>query len=382
MSHRVRNRVSGRRVCFVTGTRAEFGLMRRTLAAIDAAVGLKLQLIVTGTHLDPACGQTIDEIRQEKFKIDAIVDWDAKAKSIAGPTGLAMSRLAGEFDRLKSEVVMVVGDRVEAFAAAVAGSLSGRVVVHIHGGERATGQIDDTLRHAISRLSHVHLCATTEARRLLIRTGEDAWRVTKVGAPGLDGIRQDAIEPTLPVTTSPDAKRIAFLMHPWVSDDTWNRRFASELLAGLAKLDCRLVALMPNGDPGSHGIRLALQSAAKKDQITLVTHLNRAEFLGLVRGAAVMVGNSSSGIIEAASFGTRVIDIGPRQFGRFHGANVTRVEADVGKVVAAVRKSLGGVPIKLRMVNPYGDGRTAARVVKVLRELTIGPELLSKTIAY
>jgi GDP/UDP-N,N'-diacetylbacillosamine 2-epimerase (hydrolysing) len=375
-----------RRICFVTGTRAEFGLMRTTLDAIRNDDRMLLQLVVTGTHLDQQCGHTIDEIRGEEirgegWKIDAVVDWpsgDRTSATLAFATGVAMSGIAREFAKLKSDIVMVVGDRVEAFACAAAASLSGIPLVHIHGGERATGQVDDMLRHAISKMAHVHLCATDEAKRRLTRMGEDAWRVTKVGAPGLDGIKQEAMslrrQTTLPL--------VVFLMHPWWADDEWNRQFVSEVVGQMLGHDIELVMLMPNGDPGSKGVRDAIESFSDWPGVKIERHVRRPEFLGLLRDAAVLVGNSSSGIIEAASFGTRVIDIGPRQFGRMHGKNVRHVEAVAAKVGRLFERSLSASPIKVRMVNPYGDGKSAGRIVERLAKLELNAKLLNKTIAY
>src|SRR4051794_1816336 len=183
-----------RRICFVTGTRAEFGLMRTTLAAIRAHPSLQLQIVVTGMHLDRAHGRSLDAIRAEGWRVEGVVPWP-RSTSPAGTarsTGLATAGIAQTLERLRSDVVLVVGDRVEAFAAAAAGHLSGRAVAHVHGGDRALGQVDDSLRHAITKLSHVHLPATKASAARIIRLGEDRWRVHRVGTPGLDGITTSA----------------------------------------------------------------------------------------------------------------------------------------------------------------------------------------------
>ncbi len=372
-------------ICFVTGTRAEFGLMRRTLRAIQDKSELNLQLLVTGTHLDAACGSTIDEIRREKWKINSVVDWQDRAPH-SGPAqavGRAITTMADEFERLSTDVVLVVGDRVEAFAAASAAHLSGKVVVHIHGGERATGQLDDTMRHAISKLSHIHLCATRGANERLIRMGEDAWRIHTVGAPGLDGIRDDAISAKamreLGIESAGDY--ILFLLHPCFAGDAANHAMAYELLGSLRGCQLPVIAMMPNGDAGSDGIRSALSSGLNERGMTVLTHVSRGAFLGLMRDARLMVGNSSSGIIEAASFGTPVLDVGPRQFGRETSGNVSHVEASPKELKEAIRRELAR-PIMTRVANVYGDGKSAGRIVRTLCELKPDRRLLIKTIAY
>src|SRR5690348_11913590 len=172
MPHRISRR---RRVCFVTGTRAEFGLMRTTLHAIQSHPSLELQLLATGMHLDRAHGRSIDAIRKEGWRVGATVSWPRSSTPAANAvsTGSAMAGIAQALERLQSDVVLVVGDRVEAFAAAAAGHVSGRVVAHVHGGDRALGQVDDSLRHAITKLAHVHFPATTRSANRLIKLGED-----------------------------------------------------------------------------------------------------------------------------------------------------------------------------------------------------------------
>jgi GDP/UDP-N,N'-diacetylbacillosamine 2-epimerase (hydrolysing) len=183
-----------RKICFVTGTRAEFGLMRRVLNAIGKHPDLALQIVVTGMHLSKRHGRTMNDVARE-FKADAVVPWKSDSASPtdqAIATGNATAALARAFDRLRSDIVLIVGDRVEAFAAASAAHLSGRIVAHVHGGDRAAGQVDDTLRHAITKLSHLHFPATVQSARRIARLGEDPWRIHRVGSPGVESITSDA----------------------------------------------------------------------------------------------------------------------------------------------------------------------------------------------
>jgi UDP-hydrolysing UDP-N-acetyl-D-glucosamine 2-epimerase len=374
-----------RRVCFVTGTRAEFGLMRSVLVALRDHPSITLQLIVTGMHLDRRHGQTIDDIRAQGWPIDAVVPWNAN-RSRAQSTGLATANLVAEFDRLRTDIVLVVGDRVEAFAAATAGHLSGRIVAHIHGGDRALGQVDDALRHAITKLAHVHFPATKESGQRITKLGEDRWRIHVVGSPGIEGIRQ-AAAPAADVRrlTGVPARRFALLvLHPVDADERVEHTRATGVLGGVsvAGFD-RVVVICPNNDPGSAGIIRCWEQQATSSRYILRRDVPRPIFLGLLRDAAVLVGNSSSGIIEAASFGTPVIDLGPRQRGRERCENVRHVpygKAAVYRAAAAVWN--GGRPKRCRSLNIYGGGKTGLKIARILSKLNIDERLRHKLIAY
>src|SRR6185437_8191849 len=214
-----------RRICFVSGTRAEFGLMRSVLEAIRAHPKLDLQLIATGMHLDRSRGRSIDQIREEGFRIDAIVPWadkDLSARATAVATGKSIAHLADEFESLKSDIVLVVGDRVEPFAAASAAHISSRIVAHLHGGDRALGIVDDSLRHAITKLAHIHFPATRTSADRIAQLGEDPWRIFRAGSPGLDGIKQLASSPSEIAHEMPRLGDQAFailIVHPQSSED-------------------------------------------------------------------------------------------------------------------------------------------------------------------
>lgn len=376
-----------RTVCFVTGTRADFGLMVRTLRAIDAHPRLRLRVVATGMHLDESRGNSISAIKQSGFDVAATVPWPVAgtAAGTAAATGQAMAGLADRYRQLKADVVLVVGDRVEAFAAAAAAHVAGLCVAHIHGGDRAPGVIDDSLRHAVSKLSHVHFPATAESARRIRRLGEDAWRIHQVGSPGIDSITDDA----LPLKAVCDEvgqltyrRYTLFAFHPAGGSDTTEHRRAADLLRAVlrfAPMPC--VAVYPNNDPGSGGIVRALESVRDKRLIAR-RNLPRGVWLGLLRDAAMLVGNSSSGIIEAASFGTPVIDVGHRQHGRQHGPNVLNAGGakDVAECVRQIWRN--GRPRRFPRRNVYGGGATGRRIAQTLADLSIDDRLLRKCIAY
>jgi GDP/UDP-N,N'-diacetylbacillosamine 2-epimerase (hydrolysing) len=369
-------RVKKRRVCFVTGTRAEFGLMRSTLRAIRQHPRLELQLVCTGMHLDPAHGRTVETIRADGWDVDAEIPWGNDHSPVGGPngspvrnaqsTGAVMAALAAAFDQLRSDVVIVVGDRVEAFASAAAAHIAHVPVAHVHGGDRALGQVDDSLRHAITKLAHVHFPATRQSAGRLKLLGEDTWRIRRVGSPGVDGIRAAAARRSEIKGTFPGLclRRFALLvLHPTTANARDEYRRARTVLSATGRAGFgHTVVVYPNNDPGSEGIIRCWEARAADEaaqaNITFRRDVPRPLFLGLLRDAAVLVGNSSSGIIEAASFGTPVVDIGPRQAGRERGENVTNVPFRRDAIIGALQAARDAANARSRKAaNPYGgDG--------------------------
>ena len=354
-----------RTVCFVTGTRAEFGLMRSTLVALRDHPALRLAIVATGMHLSAAHGRTVDAIRADGWTVDAEVPWSG---DLAVATGRATAGISAAIDRVSADVVLVVGDRVEAFAAATAGHLSGRVVAHVHGGDRALGQIDDALRHAITKLAHVHFPATAASAERLIKLGEDPWRVRRVGSPGIDGIVRSA-----EAAGEPPGYALVVL-HPTDADEVAEQSRAAMLLDAVRRAGLRPVIVFPNNDPGYRGIVRCWESLANAHR-----DVRRPRFLGLMRDAAVLVGNSSSGIIEAASFGTPVVDVGPRQDGREHGDNVVRVPWSAAALRRAIASQAGR---RYPKRNVYGGRGTGQKIADVLATAKLDERLRRKLIAY
>jgi UDP-hydrolysing UDP-N-acetyl-D-glucosamine 2-epimerase len=276
---------------------------------------------------------------------------------------------------LKPDVVLVVGDRVEAFAAASAAHIAQIVVAHVHGGDRAEGVIDDSLRHAITKLSHIHFPATAASRDRIIRLGEDAGRVHLVGTPGIDGIKRLAASAPLEY----ERHRYALLvMHPDRGGSDVGVALDAIQKAGIEQI----VAIYPNNDPGADRIIRTLER--RRSEITsLLKNAPRERFLRLLRDAALLLGNSSSGIIEAASFGTPVLNIGPRQAGRERSENVTDVpcrEADIRRAMARIWN--GGKPRRFTGENVYGREGAGRRIAGVLARVRLDNSLLRKLISY
>jgi UDP-hydrolysing UDP-N-acetyl-D-glucosamine 2-epimerase len=258
--------------------------------------------------------------------------------------------------------------------------VSGRIVAHVHGGDRAVGVVDDSLRHAISKLAHVHFAATPGAAERLERLGEDRWRIHYVGSPGVEGIREEGA-PANPAGL-PAGSYALVVQHPSGGDDATERRRASMVLKAVRSTGFeQIVTIYPNNDPGSAGIIAAIESG--RDELRVYRNCTRTDYLALLRDAAVLVGNSSSGIIEAASFGTPVIDIGDRQRGREHGNNVTHVPYVRSRIVEAIRAHAGRRSRGRRPShNRYSRPNTSKRIAEILALLPLDGRTSGKLIAY
>ncbi|WP_245800393.1 UDP-N-acetylglucosamine 2-epimerase [Thiomonas intermedia] len=403
-----------RRILYLSGTRADFGLMRQTLHAAAAHPGLEVAVAVTGMHLHPDYGHTVDDIAASGLRIAARIPSDVGARDGAGMTRAISQTLAGLVPVLQAErpdALLLLGDRGEMLAGAIAALHLGVPSIHLHGGERS-GTVDEPVRHAISKLAALHFCATTQSRERLIAMGEDPHRVHVVGAPGLDDLSavrqfpreaalralQAALARQAPLPTPPhvwgggndvappppvgEAGRGSLaerpyalvLFHPVVQEADDAAAQTQALLDGLRAAGAgsafSVVWLAPNADAGSGHIE-ALLRAQRWPGFHRITHLPRADYLAALRHAAVLAGNSSSGIIEAASLGTRVVNVGSRQNLRERNANTVDVPPQAEAIEAAVRQALALGPWPHPEQNVYGDGQSAARIAHLLATLPL-----------
>jgi GDP/UDP-N,N'-diacetylbacillosamine 2-epimerase (hydrolysing) len=378
--------MSARRVCYVTGTRADFGLMRRTLQAVHAHPSLRLDLLVTGMHLSDAHGMTVREIEASALPVRARVGVElapATGATMARNIGLMTQRFTELLEADRPDLVMLLGDRGEMLAGAIAALHLNLPILHVHGGERS-GTVDEPVRHAVSKLAHYHCVATEGSRERLLRMGEHEDAVFVTGAPGLDGLREDAAlkRGALCAALGLDATRqLALLVfHPVHAEAALGGPAAREILGALRARHCQVVALMPNADAGSAEIRAVLAAAAGEADVRVLTHLERPHFASWMAACDLMVGNSSSGIIEAATFGTPVLNLGSRQNLRERNLNVVDVALEAAAIGDAIGHALqhGRYP----PVNRYGDGRAADRIVQHALSVPIGSQLRAKCNAY
>lgn len=375
-----------RRICYISGTRADFGLMRSTLQTIRDHPDLSVEVIATGMHLSPFYGETVREIEAAGLEVSARVPVPlepATGATMARNIGRMTEAFADAMEDRRPDLVLLLGDRGEMLAGAVAGIHLNIPIAHIHGGERS-GTVDEPVRHAISKLSHVHFAATQEARERLIRMGEEPAQVHVTGAPGLDGLATAALpdRATLAAAHGLDPARPFALMiyHPVLQDAASAGDDTRRILRALTEAGVQILALAPNADAGSDAVRVALAEAEGRPGLAVRTHLGRPDFIAAMARADLMVGNSSAGIIEAASFGTPVVNVGRRQNLRERNANTADTAADTAALDAAIRAQLarGRYPAG----NVYGDGQAGRRIAAVLADKTIDSVLMHKVNGY
>jgi len=375
-----------RRICYITGTRADFGLMQATLEAIHADPGLSLGILATGMHLDPAYGLTIEEIRATGLPIagEAPVSLTpATGATMARGIGVMLNGFVDHLERERPDLVLLLGDRGEMLAGALAAIHLNIPVAHIHGGERS-GTVDEPIRHAVSKLSHLHLTTTAAARERLIRMGEREDRVFVCGAPGIDRLAETPRPSREAICADygfdPAAPLALLAMHPVLQDADRAGDDAALLTERLLNAGLQVVAVMPNSDAGSDGIRAAMAAARDQRGLVIETHLPRERFVACMAAADIFAGNSSSGIIEAGTFGTPVINVGSRQRLRERNANVIDIDCTPQAIDDAVAAALAHG--RFAPVNIYGDGRAAERIVAVLRDTPLDAELMRKINVY
>lgn len=371
-----------RRVLYVSGTRADFGLMRRTLQAIAVEPTLSLAVVVTGMHLSPAHGDTIREVEASGVPVVARVPvalHPATGATMARGIATMTAAFTDLFDAERPDIVLLLGDRGEMLAGAIAAIHLNIAVAHVHGGERS-GTIDEPVRHAVSKLAHLHLTATADARDRLVRMGEEPAHIHVTGAPGLDGLtdtpRADRTAVAARHGLDPARRFVLMVYHPVLQEAAGAGADTALILEAILVAGAQALVLMPNADAGSDDVRIALEAYRDNPDVRLVTHLEREAFLDAMAAADAMVGNSSAGIIEAASFGTPVVNIGIRQMQRERNANVVDTPCERGAIAAALATALAqgdAAP-----ANVYGDGQAAARIVAVLRDTPLDFELLRK----
>jgi GDP/UDP-N,N'-diacetylbacillosamine 2-epimerase (hydrolysing) len=375
-----------RNVCYITGTRADYGLMANTLSAIQRSPSLQLSIVVTGAHLSSRFGNTVRDIESSGLPVTARVGVDvepATGANMARNIGKMLVGLVDALAEIQPDLVLLLGDRGEMLAGALAAVHLNIPVVHIHGGERS-GTVDEPVRHAISKLAHYHFAATKQARQRLIRMGEREDRIYMTGAPGLDGLLTlpSADRATLAAELGLDSQKpIALLVyHPVLQEVDTAGSDVHCILDVLRSHALQIVALTPNSDAGNDRVREVLAGWATEKDVRVVTHFPRERFVSWMAAADLMIGNSSAGIIEAATFGTPVINVGSRQNLRERNANVCDVEAQPGAIATAVTTALRRG--RFDRHNIYGDGRTSERIVALLARLDLQSAVLKKTNAY
>jgi len=378
-----------RRVCVVTGSRAEYGLLFWVLRELRDDPAFALQLVVTGMHLAAEFGHTVDAIEQDGFavarRVEMLVAGDspaATARSIA----LGVVGMSDALEQLAPEIVVVLGDRFEIFAAAQACLVHKVPLAHIAGGDTTEGAIDEAMRHAITKMAHVHFATNEESARRLRQLGEDPTRIHVVGSPGLDHLRRTPLLDHARLEEALDSRlgkrNVLVTFHPVTLDEDGGVGEFDALLAALDTLpaDTTLWCSRPNADTGGRAIaaRLEAWAAPRRNRVRVFASLGQLRYLSLMAQADAVVGNSSSGLYEAPSFGVPTVDIGERQRGRLAASSVIHSAATQDAIAAALARAFA-VGRRTDVVNPYGDGDSARRIAAVLRELPPAATLLRKS---
>lgn len=381
--------VGTRRIGVVTVSRSDYGHLRPVLDGIRRASDLELVLFVAGMHLAPEFGSTVGDIEADGVPIAErvpMLEPGDSPEAIAASTGRGVEGFARAFARQRLNLVVVLGDRFEMLAAAVAALPFALPVAHIHGGEVSEGAMDNQIRHAITKLAHLHFASAEVHARRIAGMGEEAWRIHAVGAPGLDRIAtteplsRDVLTSELDLPL--DGPWLLVTFHPVTLEYRETASHVEELLAALEKTDGTLVVTYPNADTSGRLIIERLEEFATRHprRCRLVRSLGERRYLSLLRHADVMIGNSSSGLIEAPSFGLPVVNVGARQRGRLRGDNVIDVEPareDILRGIEAAQTPAFRARARAA-ANPYGDGRAAPRIVEVLRTVELDARLVQK----
>lgn len=376
-----------RKIAVVTGSRAEYGLLYWVLRDLQAAPDLELQLIVTGMHLSPEFGMTVRQIEQDGFaiarRVEMLVSSDTPG-GIAKSMALGLIGMSDAIEACRPDVMLVLGDRFEILAAAQTALLHNVPLAHIAGGDTTEGAFDESIRHAITKMAHLHLVTNELSARRVRQLGEDPATVLVTGSPGLDHLQRlpllerGALEAAL---DAPLGKRnLLVTFHPVTLEPEEGVRQQDELLAALAELpqDTVLWFTRPNADTGGRSLAQALDKwATGRANVRVFSSLGQLRYLSLMAQVDAVVGNSSSGLYEAPSFHVPTVNIGDRQRGRLAPESVIQCEPERAAIAAALEQTAS--MDCAAVVNPYGDGHSAPRIVAAVRALAENGGSLKKT---
>jgi GDP/UDP-N,N'-diacetylbacillosamine 2-epimerase (hydrolysing) len=367
-----------RKICVVTGSRAEYGLLQWIMRHLQDDPNVQLQLLATGMHLSPEYGNTWQAIAADGFTIDRKVEMLLSSdtpQAMAKSTGIGLMGMADALHDLAPDLLLVLGDRFEILAAASAAALMRIPVAHIHGGEATEGAIDDSLRHAITKFSHLHFTSTEIYRQRVIQMGEQPSHVFCFGAPGIDSIAslqlltRDQLEESIAFKLG--ARFLLITFHPVTLGTAPSSGEMTELLAALSDMpeDVRFLITLPNADAGGRALAAQIREFTDRhpDRAIAFTSLGQLRYLSAMKHCLAVVGNSSSGIIEAPSLGVGVVNIGDRQKGRVQADSVINCAPDRAAILTALEKTISPEFQKAAatVVNPYGTAGASEKIAKI-----------------
>lgn len=383
-----------RMILGITGIRSDYDIMSSVFRAIANHPRMELALAVTGAHLSDAYGRTVREIREDGFavadEIESLINGDQASSRVKG-LGIQLQGLVQTVSRVKPDFLLVLGDREESISTALVGAYMNIPVAHIAGGDRVVGNVDDQVRHAVTKLAHLHFVTNTESALRIERMGEQAFRIFNTGNPGLDRLLT-----TQTLTIQDLSARLNFplaegepfvLLIQHVISTEINQAYDQmrQTLEAVELLGIKTVMSYPNSDAGGQQMIRAIHEFERLPFLYIAKNIPRIEFINLLRRASCMLGNSSAGILEAPLLKLPVINVGNRQKGRLHADNIQFVLHDRDAIAAAVKRAIYDLDYRERVkrcINPYGDGKSSARIAEIIASVPIDEKLLIKDITY
>lgn len=382
--------IKRKKLLFVTGSRGEWGYIRPLLKLVGESEEFTYSLCVTNMHLLPAFGESVNEIEKDGFKVDYKINISldgyshiTQAKSL----GLFLVSFADILASDRPDWIILAGDRGEQLMAAIGGAYTYIPVLHIQAGERS-GNIDGMARHAIGKFSHIHIASNTDAQERLRKLGEEEFRIHNVGAPQLDELVSgyySSIE-ELKENLNIDMSRnfLLVVQHPVTEDFDVAHIQIAETMKAVNKINMPKIVILPNNDAGSIKVREGIENYLTGEYY-LFSNIKRQDYLGILKNCKAIVGNSSSGLLEAPTFKTPAVNIGRRQYGRQQGKNVINAEFEETEIFNALQRALSKEfreNLDLSCVNPYGDGKSTERILEIISNSTIDNKLIVKDITY
>ena len=379
-----------KKILVTTGTRAEYGILRPIIKEIHENKKLDLILVVTGTHLSKKHGFTINEIKKDGFPISAKIDFFPKGNdsfSMTTELGNGIISFAKLFKKFKPDINLILGDRDEVLASAISAYHMNIPNAHIHGGD-ISGGLDEYTRHAITKISNIHFAVSRKSMNRILKMGENKKFVFFTGSPSIDEIYQNKISSKKDLfekyNLNFNGDEIILLQHSVTTEIEKTEKNILNTLKAITPLQKKIIAIIPNSDPGYQNIIKNLERFSKTFLfLKLYTNLPRNDFLGMIKHGGVLVGNSSSGFIEASYFDTPVVNIGDRQKNRESGKNVINVSQNsIKSIQEAVKKSLKQKKIPVKNGKIYGNGKSTQKIVQILEKIVINESLMKKQISY
>lgn len=381
-----------RKILALTGIRSEYDILSTVFKEIRNNENLELLLVVSGAHLSESHGYTKKEILADGFEIhdeiQNLLSGDSASFRVKG-LAIQLQGLIQSIDRLKPDLLLVLGDREEAMTIALAGAYMNIPIAHLCGGDKVVGNVDDQVRHAVTKLAHLHLVTNNESEQRVLKLGEEKFRVFNVGNPALDRLKDvphvNIVELFNVLNFKIRSPYLVVIQHPLSTEIEDSYSQMKITLEALVESGNPAVIIYPNSDAGSQQIIKAIEEYKNNENIFLAKNLPRLEFVNLLRNASCLLGNSSAGILEAPFLKLPVINVGNRQKGRLHAKNVEFVAHKKEQIKIAIERALFDKEYRKKVencVNPYGDGHSAKKIVTILEKIELGKNLLIKEITY